>query len=83
MAPQTIKVWIPAPQITNRLFFGPLHQFVPFKWMESESRAQHVTLLAKMPKNVPLLVFEIPPVVLILFFQQLFSIPENNIWHSS
>jgi len=35
-----------APSTTNCLFFGPLRQFVPFKWMKSESRARHVTLLA-------------------------------------
>jgi len=34
MAPQTTKAWIPAPQITNCLFFGPLRQFVPSKWTE-------------------------------------------------
>jgi hypothetical protein len=54
MALQTIKTWILAPQITNCLFFGPLRQFVPSKWIESESRARHVTLLTQKPENAPL-----------------------------
>jgi hypothetical protein len=47
MAPQTTKAWIPTPQITNCLFFGPLRQFVPFKWMES-------VILAKKNPKMPL-----------------------------
>jgi len=43
------------PQTTNCLFFGPFRQFVPFKWMETESRARHMTLLAQKPENTPLL----------------------------
>jgi hypothetical protein len=31
------------------LFFGPLRQFMPSKWMESDSRARHVTFLAQKP----------------------------------
>jgi hypothetical protein len=47
MAPQTTSACSPAPQTTNCLFFGPLRQFMPSKWMETESHAQHVTLLAR------------------------------------
>jgi hypothetical protein len=39
-----------SPQTTNCLFFGPIRQFVPSKWMETESRAWQVTLLPKSPK---------------------------------
>jgi hypothetical protein len=47
MAPQTTNAWISAPQTASCLFFGPLHKFMPSKWMETESRARHVTLLAQ------------------------------------
>jgi hypothetical protein len=32
---------------TNYLFFGPFCQFMPSRWMKSDSRAQHVTFLAQ------------------------------------
>jgi hypothetical protein len=51
MAPQTTKAWISAPQITNCLFFGPICQFVPSKWIETGSHSVHVTSLAQKPEN--------------------------------
>jgi len=78
MAPQTTKAWIPTPQITNCLFFCPLRQFVPFKWMESESHARHMTFLAQKPENALSLHFENPILPFSLHFEIPISSPENT-----
>jgi len=54
MAPQTTKAWIPAPQITWPLYFGPIRQIRPSNWTETESRASHVTHFSKKPEFTPL-----------------------------